>query len=335
LKSFPNPEKTGCFLFSPVASRWVNPACVLEDLKLGERYDGFLFLAESRLKPPILQSHRHPELELNLVTDGSVTYLIRGRRYTFPRGSMVWIFPAQEHQLVDRTPDARYYVAVFKPELIQRACQDPAYAELKRQSPRGGGVPCRLLKPETFELLTRTMDALTADGLDPDLLNREAGFGFQSDFRYAHGDPDALNAGLRHLLIQCWKCFRAGEGGVNPVQLHPAILKVLGLLENADAEAGLPELAARCGVSPTYLSRLFKRQVGVALSHYRNALRLRRFMEHHHRPGRRTLLESVYAAGFGSYAQFYKVFAAFHGQGPRTFLAADGDRLDADNPAVN
>ena len=181
---------------------------------------------------------------------------------------------------------------------------------------------CRLLQAETFDLIARTMDALIADGPDPDLLNREAGFGWKSDFRYRHGDPDALNAGLRHLLIQCWKSFRGGAGGIGPVRLHPAIRQALALLENTDAESALPELAAHCGVSPAYLSRLFKDQVGMALSHYRNALRLRRFMEDYQRPGKRTLLESVYAAGFGSYAQFYKVFHAFHGQGPRTFLAA-------------
>lgn len=293
---------------------------MLEDLKLSNRYDGFIFLAESRRKPPMLKMHHHVELELNLVVQGSVTYVVSGQRYTFPRGTMLWIFPSQEHLLVDRTPDARYYVAVFKPDLIRRACRGKRYAPLHRPNAGEEGVLSKFLELETYELLTRTMDLLMEDSLDPDILNREAGFGFQSEFRFEHGDPDALNAGLRHLLVSCWKIFQTGRAGSDPVRLHPAVTRALTLLSDEGLFLGLGELARRSSVSVSYLSRLFKQQVGVSLSHYRNAARLRAFMEHYRSPGSRTILESVYAAGFGSYAQFYKVFSSYHGQGPREYL---------------
>ncbi len=296
--------------------------CVLEDLKLGDRYDGFIFLAEARRKPPMLKPHHHVELELNLVTQGSITYVVSGRRYTFPCGTMLWIFPSQEHLLVDRTPDARYYVAVFKPGLIERACREKLYAGLHRQEAEEEGVLSKLLKLDTYDLMTRTMDSLMEDSLNPDILNKEAGFGFQSDFRYEHGDPDALNAGLRYLLVSCWKLFQTGRAGADPVQLHPAITKALALMNDEGLTFDLKEIARRCAVSESYLSRLFKEQVGVPLSHYRNSVRLRAFMEDYRRPGKRTILESVYAAGFGSYAQFYKVFSRFHGHGPREYLNA-------------
>jgi AraC-like DNA-binding protein len=293
---------------------------VLVDLKLSDRYDGFLFLAESRRKPPMLKSHHHAELELNLVTQGSVTYIISEHRYTFPRGSMLWIFPEQEHQLVDRTEDAGYYVAVFKPEMIERSCRAAAYAPLKQKNVEGEGVMSKLLNLETFDLLLRTMDALMVDSLDPDLLNREAGYGVESDFHYEHGDPDALNAGLHHILIQSWKAFCSAGKRADPVQLHPSIIKALSILDNESLSLSVPEIARMGGVSETYLSRLFKKQVGVPIHQYRNAARLRAFLEHYHQPVKRTILECVYAAGFGSYAQFYKVFQRHFGVGPREFL---------------
>jgi hypothetical protein len=37
------------------------------------------------------------------------------------------MFPSQEHQLVDRSNDAQYYVAVFKPELINKSCRSASY----------------------------------------------------------------------------------------------------------------------------------------------------------------------------------------------------------------
>jgi len=165
------------------------------------------------------------------------------------------------------------------------------------------------------------INALDGFKEDPDVLNKEAGFGFQSDFRYEHGDPDALNAGLRYLLVSCWKLFQTGKAEVDPVRLHPSITRALALMKGEGLSLDLKEIARRCAVSESYLSRLFKEQVGVPLSHYRNSVRLRAFMEDYRRPGKRTILESVYAAGFGSYAQFYKVFLKFHGRGPREYLA--------------
>jgi len=301
---------------------------MLENLKLSERYDGFIFLAEARRKPPMLKPHHHLELELNLVTQGAVTYVVSGRRYTFPRGTMFWIFPSQEHLLVDRSANARYYVTVFKPDLIKRACQGKRYDGLHRQGVGEEGVLSKLLKLETYDLMTRTMDALMEDSLDPDILNKEAGFGFRSDFCYEHGDPDALNAGLRYLLVSCWKLFQTGRAGADPVQLHPAVTKALTLMSDEGLSLNLKEIARRCAVSESHLSRLFKEQVAVPLSHYRNAARLRAFMEDYRRPGQRTILESVYAGGFGSYAQFYKVFSRFYGHGPREYLAAQKGEVE-------
>jgi len=58
----------------------------------------------------------------------------------------------------------------------------------------------------------------------------------------------------------------------------------------------------------------------VPLNRYRNAARLSRFWEHYRAPEQKTITEAVYAAGFGSYAQFYKIFAKAYGHGPRETL---------------
>ena len=293
---------------------------MLENLKLGKRYDGFLFLAESARNPPKLRSHHHVELELNLVVRGSITYVVGRRRYTFPSPTLLWLFPTQEHQLVDRTDDAQYYVAVFKPSLIARSCRTPAYEGLKRDTSEHGGVLRTMLDPESFDLIRKTMDSLMEGSLDPDVLNQQLGFGVGSDFTFEHNDPDGLNAGLHHLLLQCWRSQRSGKVLGNPVALHPAVARALKLLSESDWEKNLGELAKACGVSEAYLSRTFRRQVGIPLSRYRNSLRLSRFWENYRQPEQKTLAEAVYAAGFGSYAQFYKIFTQAYGRGPRASL---------------
>jgi AraC-like DNA-binding protein len=256
---------------------------------------------------------------------GSVTYIVGGRRFTFPRRTLLWMFPSQDHQLADRSDDAQYYVAVFKPEMINRSCRSKTYADLRRKRINCDGVLHTLLEVESFDLIRKTMDSLMKGALDPGLLNREAGFGIGSDFSFEHGDPDGLNAGLHHLLLLCWRCQRDGSAISQEVALHPAVRKALTFLSEGEWEHGLAELARQCGVSEAYLSRSFARQIGVPLSRYRNSLRLSRFWMHYRGQERTTLTEAVYAAGFGSYAQFYKVFTLAYGCGPRNSLqAGDG-----------
>jgi len=297
---------------------------MLENLKLGPRYDGFLFLAEAARNPPVLAPHNHVELELNVVMRGKITYVVAGRRFTFGPRTLLWMFPAQEHQLVDRTSDAAYYVAVFKPGLIKAACRGEGYADLMRTDPEDkAGVLHTELAPDAFDLVRSLMDSLVEDGLDPDVLNREAGFGVGSKFHFEHGDPDALNAGLRHLLLWCWRQQRGRAGAARAVALHPAVSRALELLGNGEWAEDGSRLARHCGVSEAYLSRVFARQVGVPLTRYRNSARLARFWRVLRTPPQKNLAEAAYAAGFGSYAQFFKIFHKTYGQGPRASLAAD------------
>jgi AraC-like DNA-binding protein len=295
---------------------------MLADLKLGREYDGFLYLAESARNVPKLESHHHVELELNLVVRGSITYVVRGRRFTFPSRTLLWLFPEQEHQLVARSDDAQYYVAVFKPSLIAKSCRTPAYEGLKNGSHDKSGVLNTHLTPDAFDLIRKTMESLMEGALDPDVLNREAGYGWFSNFSFQHGDPDGLNAGLHHLLLLSWRSHKAGKVRGNAMALHRAVRRALALLSDGGAEMSLSQLARACGTSNAYLSRTFRQQIGVPVTRYRNSLRLSRFWEEFRGLEQKTVAEAVYAAGFGSYAQFYKVFTQAYGQGPRACLTA-------------
>jgi len=51
-------------------------------------------------------------------------------------------------------------------------------------------------------------------------------------------------------------------------------------------------------------------------------VRLGRFWEAYRKKGNHNLLDAVYAAEFGSYAQFYRVYREAYGEGPRKSLRA-------------
>jgi AraC-like DNA-binding protein len=294
---------------------------MISSLKIDPQYDGFLFLAETVRNPPILVSHRHREVELNLVVNGKITYVLDGRSYTFGRGSLLWFFPSQEHQIMHRTSDAQYYVGVFTPDMIQRACRSATYADLGKEDVGDVGILHSILEPARFDLMERMMAEIMEGSMDADLLNREAGFGVDSSFRYAHHDPDALNAGLRHLLLLAWRYQQTAGAHADSLKLHPSVRQALALIsENPESES-LGELARKCSVSEAYLSRLFRKQVGIPLSQYKNNIRLGRFWECYSRADSINMTEAMLEAGFGSYAQFYKVFRAQYGCGPRESLS--------------
>ncbi len=296
---------------------------MLANLKLRRIYDGFLYFAESTRNLQKLQVHHHRELELNLVVQGTITYVVGSRRFTFSQRTMLWLFPQQQHQMVDRSDNAQFYVAVFKPSVINRYCRKAAYEGLRPDAPGDDGVLSTVLRPESFDLIRKTMDSLMQGSLDSDLLNREAGFGPASDFRFEHNDPDALNAGLHYLLLLCWRSQLTGKATRDAISLHPVVRRALKLLSEGHAGQNLDELARDCGASKSYLSRTFHRQIGVPLNRYRNSLRLSRFLDQYQQPDRKTMTQAVYAAGFGSYAQFYKVFSQAYGRGPRECLRSN------------
>jgi|GEM_PF-2369220 len=84
-------------------------------------------------------------------------------------------------------------------------------------------------------------------------------------------------------------------------------------------------LAEELGVSPGHLARAFKREMGMSLVDYRNKKRIERFREAIQRSGSdRSLKEAAFAAGFGSYAQFHRIYHKFVGSPPRRSVAAFG-----------
>jgi AraC-like DNA-binding protein len=78
-------------------------------------------------------------------------------------------------------------------------------------------------------------------------------------------------------------------------------------------------LARRFGVSPSKLTHAFTKQMGVSMVEYRNRLRLERFLMLVERGGG-NLLQAALDAGFGSYAQFHRVFRAMLGATPKEYL---------------
>lgn len=98
----------------------------------------------------------------------------------------------------------------------------------------------------------------------------------------------------------------------------PAVITAAQMLANDPTLTG-EELGSTLRLSASRVARMFKSEMGMSLVEYRNRLRLERFSTLlDQRDG--NLLEAALRAGFGSYAQFHRVFWALRGTTPGSFV---------------
>ncbi|HMP81899.1 MAG TPA: AraC family transcriptional regulator [Verrucomicrobiota bacterium] len=235
--------------------------------------------------------HHHAELEFNLVTQGSGLYLLANRKYQVRRGDLLWLFPKQEHVLIEQTLDFEMWIGVCKPNAVRQIATDAAAQILRQSNP--AGEYCRRLNQRDHARLEALFAEVAASSDRPGL----------------------FNAGLRYALLNAWQHFEnAADVPVHDV--HPAVEKAARLIRDDTSALSLDELARHAGLSATRLSRLFKQQTGVALVDFRNRQRIERFLRLYGTGQRIKMLDAALEAGFGSYAQFHRVFKRVMGHPP-------------------
>ena len=242
--------------------------------------------------------HRHAELELNVALSGHATYIVGNERIKLVRRSLLWLHPAQNHILIEASPDFSMTLAVWKPEFLARWCQtetsqmlllaDPSEARLKRIGEDDFSA---------IELLSRHVE---------------------------NAGGELLESGLAFLLHLAHEAFERAVKGESPGAIHPCVERAARLLRDQSPPPSVPDLAREVGLSPSRLSRLFKSQTGASLTEFRargcheRALRL---LE-----SDLPLSQVAERAGFGSYAQFHRTFCVHQGQNPARFRRGRSER---------
>jgi AraC-like DNA-binding protein len=121
-------------------------------------------------------------------------------------------------------------------------------------------------------------------------------------------------------MSRTWSVYAGGRPLVGD-RRPPAVAAAVRLLRGRPT-LPLPELAREVHLSPSYLGHLFQETVGCSITDFRNQVRLEEFLRHGEAD--LTLTEAAARAGFGSYAQFSRIFAARFGCSPREYVRALG-----------
>ena len=263
-----------------------------QQLKLPAALDGNLWHYRHHGRANAM--HHHAELEFNLVTQGRGLYLLANRKYQIRRGDLLWLFPAQEHVLIEQSPDFEMWIGVAKPATVRRIATDMDAKILRQANP--AGEYCRRLS-------------------QPALVRLETLF---AEIAATHERPGLFNAGLNYALLAAWQSFEhAADVPVHDV--HPAVEKAARHIRDQNNTIGLEELAQHAGLSAPRLSRLFKQQTGIALVDFRNRQRVEKFLSLYRTGQRVTMLDAALEAGFGSYPQFHRVFKRVLGCSPGSY----------------
>ena len=258
------------------------------DLPAGQ--GGLVGLARSGQAPALRNGlhHHHVELEANLVLAGRGACIVGEQRHLLDPGMLVWLPGGCHHCHIQRTPDWRMHIGLWTPEIL---------AGLPRAHPlrTPGLVPTPRRLGAAAARQARTLMELVA----------------------AHRVPALARSGLPYLLRWLWDAWEAAADVTTATTLDPAVARAAHLLA-ADPSRPTADLARAVGLTADHLARSFRRELGLALPEHRNRLRLDRVLEAW-APGR-SLLALALAAGFGSYAQFHRVFTRQLGSSPRAWV---------------
>jgi AraC-like DNA-binding protein len=229
--------------------------------------------------------HFHIEPELNLIASGSATFGVGEAVVRVSQGDLLGFPPAQDHVLLDASPDL-YLFAIG---------MDPAFSsEILGDGADDGVLPLVLhLTPEDYRSLVNRASAIVdRDGVDQPCAEL---------WQHAH-----------------WSSRRRRTPA--PTALHVLTRRALGAVNRTPA-VGLRSLSDQLKTADSEISRYFHRDLAMTFVQYRTRLRLLRLIRLVD-GGSLTIAGAAEAAGFGSYSQCHRIFQAELGCSPRHFFHA-------------
>ncbi|MCB0044469.1 MAG: bifunctional DNA-binding transcriptional regulator/O6-methylguanine-DNA methyltransferase Ada [Caldilineaceae bacterium] len=113
----------------------------------------------------------------------------------------------------------------------------------------------------------------------------------------------------------CKRCAPQATDGTNPN--NELVIQACKMIEEAEQEPTLNELAAAVGLSPSHFHRVFKQAVGITPKQYAMENRLNRMRNN--LPDSATVTDALYEAGYESSSRFYATATERLGMKPSVY----------------
>lgn len=242
------------------------------------------------------RSDRHDELEINHMENGSLTYLLGGKRVTVSAGQIGVFWAATPHQVVDfDIPGPYHVVTVPFPWFLQQRFP-PAFVR-------------RILQGEMVVSPSRGLE-------DTGALER-----WQDDL--STGNTEHRNLALLEIQARIHRIALEVAAASPAVAQSDAGLRhdeamAMFVARNYRQHLTVDDIAGSVGLHPNYAMALFRRRFGTTLANYLTQHRVfhaQRLLVSTDIPISQVAVES----GFGSVSRFNAAFRQISGVTPRAF----------------
>lgn len=246
-------------------------------------------------------THFHDCYELYYLEDGEITYFVDEDIYTVQKGNFILIPPGVIHKTLPYHRQAHTRILIYlKPEFLRDfLAEDPALLDCFARplvTMAGKGTAERLL----FGLLDEA-----ERGAHPVMLRAMTGELLVWLNRWAVQEADMPSAAPRI------------SAGVNEKVLEAVRFLNAHYME----DISLSKLAARFYMNPTYLSRIFRKVMGVSYSEYLIRVRIRQALRLLNDTDKK-ITEIAQETGFHSDNHFCKMFRQVMGVSPLKYRTA-------------
>lgn len=265
-----------------------------EKLNLDPTLDGKIWLMRKKHSPNY-EPHIHRELEFNFVLSGQAEYIVKGIKFKLSPNTLIWLFPNQKHVLINASENFQMYIGVFKPNLLKHLVNK--------------GAEKTLITLDYLENIPKIVNAEDASSL---IQSFEEIINIKNDAAY-------YNSYLATLCLKVWYIFKNTETNSISKKIPLVVEKCLHLFQNPQNNYTLEAISEKLGYSPSQLSRLFKKHTGTSIVDFRNQKRLE-FVAIQMNAEKTAITKAAYAAGFGSYAQFHRIFKKYFGYSPNEYI---------------
>jgi AraC-like DNA-binding protein len=263
------------------------------------------FTCELWAAAPMRRPDRHNEIELNLLKNGTLTYLIGGQRVTTPQGGLCAFWAAAPHQIIDSSGDPEYYVVTL-PLAWFLQCQLPSKFVHRLLHGKFLSDPSLDRLPLDLQLFQTWIGGL--EGVD-----HQPGSAIQLELRarlqrFADALPDLeadKNAPAASTL--------PGGGGFGKAEKMAAYIA-----QHYQEKIQIEELAKEVGLHPNYAMSLFKKTFNLTMNDYLTQLRL----SHAQRLLATTddkVIDIALDAGYQTLSRFYVAFDKSCGCSPGSY----------------
>lgn len=244
-------------------------------------------------------AHAHPDIEINLLLSGSISYFMSGRFHDVRAGEIAIFWGGMPHQSLTKSRDLSGIWMTIPLSWLMRWKHATALLRLLLEG--------ELITHATSSAAVDSFQKWSAEFNEGDLVMRDVII-------------QEVEAYLSRISIGLKEKQRSRRRRLSPMaQRVERITVYLGAQYRSDIS--VEKVAKSVGLHPKYMLSLFRQTCGMTLWEY--VIRLR--LAHAQRlllTTDRTVLDIALEAGFGSASAFYRAFRKYESRSPAQFRAS-------------